>query len=1576
MITIYKSDGTIRTTIHESADSYVNPKISDEEYAQLRFVKGYYIPFDTGDYVQLYGMYYSLLKKPATIRKNSSVHYEYTLKFESPRADCDNVDLQLFDNTTSITTPAYNSLTEYSKGDVVSYHTLYWECIYPTSINGISPEEGEYWQLKSNVTHVVATYSATTNYTAGDEVLYNDCIWKHIGVDTVGIHPEEGDHWTLLNTAPLWDFSSVLTPRRWAQLFCDNMNRARPNQNWSVGYTITDQPKEQAFSSSSVLSGLSDISNLYNTEFWIGQTSHNNYTINIGKRSNNTSIVMKVGSDNGFKNLERDEITQSKKITRLIAHGGTKNIRSSYRGGSKKLMLPDKYYLDADNIDLKNPLYGSADWDDIYPAMLHATDYYDSSIAYVIGDMVVYNNYSWTCILSCTGQTPQEGTYWQITEGTVTTAVGEYKLIDKNLSFNPRDPKLVMSDGTQPKVHFITGNLAGYEFPITSFDTSTKQITIGNIQDSNDSVLPTAGYTFAVGDQFNIVDFYMPDSYITKNENYLKAKAQEYLNQYCVDQVTYKGDVNTVWATDNQIELNIGDLIQIEDDDFNINLKYRIVDLKRYITEPYKYEIVLDNAPYVPTKIQSIINSTNQNKTYIQYNSLNNQMSKVRTYKGAAEALSMAFDPEGSYFTEGIAPLFVKSAMALIGTESQQYSINGIKVTTYSNTPNVVSWSAGTISDSTQQETERTWNIPSGSFTATDNNSSYYAYVRCNKTIGSSDAIILFSETQYKVNTDNDYYYFLLGTLTELSDSIRQFFTSKGFTFISGDTIVTGKVKSQNGNSYFDLDNDEMHFGDTEKYIEWKNNLLKIKGILSVSPSGSESAIGVFRGAYATNTLYYNGDTVTYGGSTWRYINTTPAKNIVPNEGSNWTKISAKGDTGSTGPQGVAGNNGADGVTTYTWIKYANDANGTGISNDPTDKSYIGFSYNKTTPTESNTASDYMWSLIKGAVGNTGATGATGADGVTHYTWIKYSDNADGTGLYDTPTSNTLYIGIAVNKTTATESTIKTDYVWSKFKGDTGPTGATGNTGSTGNYFEHRYAVNGSNTDAPSLVNTDTIPSGWTTTLPSMNLYQYMWITTAKKTSAGALVGTWSNPQRFSGVQGTQGAQGDTGPAMSFYGTWNASNIYIGNSLVVSVVLYNGTYYIARYDVGGSFSSSTTPNNDTAHWNSFGASFSSIATGLLLAQEAYINNLIVSRLATSTNPYRFLLSILDSSLGIFRNKADSVSIFSALIALGKDITTMQSTGQKKPALFVRDGQWRDNYSSSTIYYKDDRVYYSPNISSASTFNILTAYTSGSYVIYQNTVFRCTTSVGGIYPSYPYVDSYGNTQSNSYWTVDGYTYLFTHDWLSTETPYSGITPTNTSFWNVIGNGNLNGGKFTEAGCEGIFSNGSNINALSQALGIPSNFSSAHLLQKRLGDVSGISAALYGNDQTEDTDAVNASKSYGGWFNRLFMNSVLENIYNLEGSSVSLTLDKKSYHTIHSYATSSATIILPKANYRDIGLKFEIRKCGSGTVTVKTSVGQYLLLNTSPSTDTSMNLNSRDSAYYKWDGKYWVLYYNNN
>lgn len=157
--------------------------------------------------------------------------------------------------------------------------------------------------------------------------------------------------------------------------------------------------------------------------------------------------------------------------------------------------------------------------------------------------------------------------------------------------------------------------------------------------------------------------------------------------------------------------------------------------------------------------------------------------------------------------------------------------------------------------------------------------------------------------------------------------------------------------------------------------------------------------------------------------------------------GSWGTPIRIKGIKGDTGPQGVPGPAGDDGKVYYTWIRYADDVNGTGISNDPTGKSFIGLAYNKEIATESNIASDYTWSRFRGEDGTDGVPGPAGEDGKTTYTWIAYSDNADGSDMYQIPTDNTKYIGIAVNKDTATESNAPADYTWSRFRGFDGAAG-------------------------------------------------------------------------------------------------------------------------------------------------------------------------------------------------------------------------------------------------------------------------------------------------------------------------------------------------------------------------------------------------------------------------------------------------------------------------------------------------------------------------------------------------------
>lgn len=163
-----------------------------------------------------------------------------------------------------------------------------------------------------------------------------------------------------------------------------------------------------------------------------------------------------------------------------------------------------------------------------------------------------------------------------------------------------------------------------------------------------------------------------------------------------------------------------------------------------------------------------------------------------------------------------------------------------------------------------------------------------------------------------------------------------------------------------------------------------------------------------------------------------------------------WAKWGEKGEPGNEGPQGVPGDPGADGITLYTWIRYAEDANGTGISNSPDGKSYIGLAYNKTTASESNNPSDYTWSKI---TGKDGVAGPAGEDGKTLYTWIKYADtmpSSSSSTIYDIPNENTKYIGIAVNKDTASESTDAMVYTWSLFRGADGNNGTDGKDGRDG----------------------------------------------------------------------------------------------------------------------------------------------------------------------------------------------------------------------------------------------------------------------------------------------------------------------------------------------------------------------------------------------------------------------------------------------------------------------------------------------------------------------------------------------
>ncbi|MGD6994007.1 phage tail spike protein [Sutcliffiella horikoshii] len=87
--------------------------------------------------------------------------------------------------------------------------------------------------------------------------------------------------------------------------------------------------------------------------------------------------------------------------------------------------------------------------------------------------------------------------------------------------------------------------------------------------------------------------------------------------------------------------------------------------------------------------------------------------------------------------------------------------------------------------------------------------------------------------------------------------------------------------------------------------------------------------------------------------------NTTSS--IAPTGYNSYTWSLFKGPQGDQGIQGVKG---LDGTTTYTWVKYADDEYGGNMADTPAGKRYIGLAFNKTTSTESSSASAYTWSPL------------------------------------------------------------------------------------------------------------------------------------------------------------------------------------------------------------------------------------------------------------------------------------------------------------------------------------------------------------------------------------------------------------------------------------------------------------------------------------------------------------------------------------------------------------------------------------------------------------------------------------
>ena len=183
---------------------------------------------------------------------------------------------------------------------------------------------------------------------------------------------------------------------------------------------------------------------------------------------------------------------------------------------------------------------------------------------------------------------------------------------------------------------------------------------------------------------------------------------------------------------------------------------------------------------------------------------------------------------------------------------------------------------------------------------------------------------------------------------------------------------------------------------------------------------------------------------------------------------------------------------GEDGKSSYLHKKYSDDGGKTFTAgNGETPGRWLGL-YVNMIPTDSDKPSAYKWSDTKG---QDGTPGLPGEDGRTPYFHIKYSDNGGMSFTANNGEEPGDYIGQYTDYVQK-DSDNPMDYTWALIKGESG-TGGTD--AGAGEYYEYRYAKNGSTLVPPDLDVNSSNPTGWSTEMPKVGALEYIWCTMAKK---------------------------------------------------------------------------------------------------------------------------------------------------------------------------------------------------------------------------------------------------------------------------------------------------------------------------------------------------------------------------------------------------------------------------------------------------------------------------------------------
>ena len=547
----------------------------------------------------------------------------------------------------------------------------------------------------------------------------------------------------------------------------------------------------------------------------------------------------------GLRNIQRQTVSDKNIVTRLYAFGSDKNLGTTYRSGKKRLEFDDY-----PNTEMEHRNYLSKNTA-TYGIIEH-TEFFEDIYPHRTGTVSAVNS------------------------------INVLKFTDSSMPSVFLDnlaPYLI--SGVTAKIHFNTGDLAGYEFEISDYDSTTKEFTAIAVKPSeNEDEIPNSVMKPAIGDTYVLVDIMMPQTYVTTAEAELKTKAQAYLDANSSPHLKYSLTLDPRNMRSRAINLRIGDKITITDTDLNMTALLRITELSYPLNDQYAYVISISDYIDTPFALKNY-DTLKVTSDKVAAGKVANISDLRQSWRTVEELRNMTFDPEGYYFSESIKPLSIETSMLSVGSKSTNFALSGIeiKANLAGNKANC-DITAGSLIHFSINETVTTWTLYASSYTGLTDSQAYYIYAKCHKTnlTAFANQIVLDANTRI-VDFDPDYYYFLIGVLHSVVNTVRAVSLTYGHTMINGRHITTGRISSANSGTYFDLDNNTLVIGSASGY----NNF-------SDKPSlGALASLSAVEAAQLGTTVIVDG-----------YIKTSllTADNI---QAGTFTGLTFKTDTGAAG---------------------------------------------------------------------------------------------------------------------------------------------------------------------------------------------------------------------------------------------------------------------------------------------------------------------------------------------------------------------------------------------------------------------------------------------------------------------------------------------------------------------------------------------------------------------------------------------------------------------------------------------------------------------------------------------------